>query len=166
MYSFLRPHLQFYASLAGLANWTAGVLLACGPSDAHPPLWAPTRPPLEPHGVPRCRIPTSIVVFAITTGGFHGCVTAGSPPAQLADAVPPIQVQGTSAITIAQPRAALCKAKHTASRSDRLQPPVVTHTHALPACLENMLTFAGALMPSAPREAGNWLRTATLPRTL
>lgn len=49
----------------------------------------------------------SIIVFAVPTGGFHGCVTSGSSPAQLADTVPPIQVQGTSAIAIAQARTAL-----------------------------------------------------------
>ena len=71
---------------------------------------------LEMHSTHGCQSPTSIVVFAVATGGFHGRVTASSSPAQLADAVPPIQVQGASAVAIAQARATLCKAKHTESR--------------------------------------------------
>lgn len=50
----------------------------------------PPTPPPELCGVHGCQSPTSIVVFAVTTGGFHGRVTASSSPAQLADAVPPI----------------------------------------------------------------------------
>lgn len=67
--------------------------------------------PLEWAGVHGRQIPTSIVVFAVPTGGFHGRVTSSSSPAQLADTVPPIQVQGTSTIPVAQARTALCKTK-------------------------------------------------------
>lgn len=66
---------------------------------------------LELPRVHRCQSPTSVVVFAVSTGCFHGGVAASSSPAQLADTVPPIQVQGTSAIPIAQARTALCKTK-------------------------------------------------------
>lgn len=90
------------------------------------------RPP-QLHGAHGCHSLTSIVVFAVTTGRLHGCVTASSSPAQLADAVPPIQVQGAPAVAIAQPRAALCKAKHTELRSDHPWPRAVTHTHTPPA---------------------------------
>lgn len=87
---------------------------------------------LEMHSTHGCQSPTSIVVFAVTTGSFHGRVAASSSPAQLADAVPPIQVQGTSAIAIAQAGTTLCKAKHTESRYDHPQPP--GHIHAHSAC--------------------------------
>lgn len=132
MCSFM-PTLQ--ASLPGqlMCCWLVGSVTPTHRLGPHP---TPARAALGP----RCQSLTSIVVFAVTTGGFHGCVTARSSPAQLADAVPAIQVQGTSSIAIAQARAALCKAKHTASRSDRLQPPAVTHTHARPACSESALT--------------------------
>ena len=156
MCSFL-PALQ--ASLTGQLVCQGSV--ASIMSTRHPV--APPRPPLELHGAPGCRSLTSIVVFAVTTGGFHGCVTARSSPAQLADTVPPVEVQGTSAVAIAQPRATLCKAKHAESRSDRPQPPAVTHTHALPACLENALTSFSISMPLAPGEDGS-LGTATLLR--
>lgn len=80
----------------------------------------------------RCQSPTSIVVFAVSTGRFHGCVAASSSPAQLADTVPPVQVQGTSAIPIAQARTAFCKTKQRVKD----QCPTVTATfctHAGPA---------------------------------
>lgn len=73
-----------------------------------------------------CWSSTSIVVFAVATGCLHGCVAASSSPSQLADAVPPIQVQGTPAIPIAQTRATFCKAKY----SVKIWPFIVTmHTH-------------------------------------
>lgn len=115
---------------------------------------------LEMRRIPGCQSPTSIVVFAVTTGGFHGCVTASSSPAQLADAVPPIQVQGTSAVAVAQARATLCKAKHTEWRSVRSQRTVTTHAHTLS-------TYKMLPHPSAhrcPQHPGRpIIRTAALP---
>ena len=106
---------------------------------------------LETHGALGCQSPTSIVVFAVATGSFHGRVTASSSPAQLADAMPPVQVQGTSAVAIAQARATLCKAKQPESGSD--QPwaqTVLTHTHTQPVSSQKAFTFVSTLMPSVP----------------
>lgn len=52
---------------------------------------------------------TSIVVFDITAGSFHGGVTACAPPAQLAHTVPAIVTQSAPTIAITQTRAALCE---------------------------------------------------------
>lgn len=111
-------------------------------------------PPRELHGAHGCHSPTSIIVFAVTTGSFHRCVTASSSPAQLTDAVPPIQVQGASAVAIAQPRAALCKAKPSESRSDHPRSTAVTHTHTPPANSQSACTSISTSVPLAPREAG------------
>lgn len=51
---------------------------------------------------------TSVVVLDITAGRFHGGVTAGAPPAQLAHTVPAIVTQSAPTISIAQAGAALC----------------------------------------------------------
>lgn len=154
MHSFLRPHVQFYAGPGGLLDWLADVLVAVNSivSTLHPEPH-PTPPP-ELHGAHGCHSPTSIIVFAVTTGSFHRCVTASSSPAQLTDAVPPIQVQGASAVAVAQPRAALCKAKHLESRSDHPRRTAVTHTHTPPANLQNAFTSISTSVPLAPREAG------------
>lgn len=107
--------------------------------------------PLERAGVDGRQIPTSIVVFAVPTGGFHGRVTSGSSPAQLAHTVPPIQVQGTSAISIAQARTALCKTKQGVKGWGPMA--TVTPalcTHAVPAAY----TMLSHLSVSAAGEAG------------
>lgn len=123
--------------------------------------------PLEWAGVHGRQIPTSIIVFAVPTGGFHGCVTSGSSPAQLADTVPPIQVQGTSAIAIAQARTALCKTKQRVKGwvevilIHAITTATVTHAlcaHAVPAVYK-MLSH---LSVSAAGEAGT---ATTLPFT-
>ena len=44
MHSFLRWHVPFYAYPAGPLDWTAGVLVACYLSNAHPPLCASHSP--------------------------------------------------------------------------------------------------------------------------
>lgn len=109
---------------------------------------------LERHGAYGCQGPTSIVVFAVATGGFHGRVTASSSPAQLADAMPPVQVQGTSAVAIAQARATLCKAKQPESGSDQPQAQtVLTHAHTQPVNSQKAFTFVSSLMPWVPGDA-------------
>lgn len=107
--------------------------------------------PLERAGVHGCQIPTSIVVFAVPTGGFHGRVTSGSSPAQLAHTVPPIQVQGTPAISVAQARTALCKTKQGVKGWGPMA--TVTPalcTHAVPA----VYMMLSHLSVSAAGEAG------------
>lgn len=109
---------------------------------------------LETHGARGCQGPTSIVVLAVATGGLHGRVTASSSPAQLADAMPPVQVQGTSAVAIAQARATLCKAKQPESGSDQPQArTVLTHTHTRPVSSQKAFTFVSSLMPWVPGDA-------------
>lgn len=68
--------------------------------------------------------PTSVVVFPVAARRLHGSVAARSPPAQLADAVPAVHVQGASAVAVTQARASLCKAsshtvKHTGKAKQR-----------------------------------------------
>lgn len=113
--SCLKPHVQLSTCPMGtqLDSWYLGSLLT---KQCHFPPYAQT-------------LLTSIIIFAVTTGGFHGSVTASSSPAQLTDTVPPIEVQGTSAIPIAQPRATLCKTKHMESRSAHAELAAVTHMH-------------------------------------
>lgn len=121
MYNFM-PVLQAFLSSQMVYWWPVNPVIM-------PTLHPESRPTPELHRAHGCLSLTSIIVFAVTTGGLHGCVAASSSPAQLADTVPPIQVQGTSAIAIAQPRATLCKAKHIELRSDCLWPIAVTHIH-------------------------------------
>lgn len=132
MYNYM-PALQAFLTSQMVYWWPVNSVIM---PTLHPK--SPPTPKL--HRVHGCHSLTSIIVFAVTTGGLHGCVTASSSPAQLADTVPPIQVQGASAIAIAQPRATLCKAKHTELRSDRPWPIAVTHIHTLPANLQNAFT--------------------------
>lgn len=115
------------------APWT-GQLVGWWPiHSVMPALHSASPTALETHGALGCQSPTSIVVFAVAAGGFHGRVTASSSPAQLADAMPPVQVQGTSAVAVAQARATLCKAKQPESGAD--QPRAQTaHTHSHLTC--------------------------------
>lgn len=52
---------------------------------------------------------TNIVVLAISAGGLHGGVAAGSSPSKLADTVPAIDFQSAAPITVTQTRTSLWK---------------------------------------------------------
>lgn len=117
-------------------------------------------PPPELRGAHGHLSPTSIVVFAVTTGSFHRCVTASSSPAQLTDAVPPIQVQGAPAIAVAQPRAALCKAEHTESRSDH---PWATASHTLTPHLPAYKMFSHSAAQRCSQHPGRLVSLGTAP---
>lgn len=74
-------------------------------------LWAGSRRRLPRAGGARVGpqpAPTSLVVFAVRAQGLHGHVAARASPAGLADAMPAVLVQGTSAVAVTQPGAALC----------------------------------------------------------
>lgn len=51
---------------------------------------------------------TSVIVFGVTAGRFHGGVTACSSPAQLAHAIPAVITQRAPAVAVTQTRATLC----------------------------------------------------------